>query len=216
MYLLEKVRSCVVLERDSGYCKFNWTVGSAPAPTARNVCRSCFMTAYDCSHGYIESIVSDMKSGTRSYDQKSSDKRARVNLHFISHLEVLAGHYGVKLTRAQMQAITVPNSVESLSAFGWLQNYFSTVGEHQPKIDEIHLDPCTKTHIWEEYKQTMDDAGEVCFTAKFLRFFSMLIPYVYRGLWSIVPSSSSGKSAFPMLRFVNTRRSLESARRALR
>ena len=75
----------------------------------------------------------------------------------------MAAHFGVKLTRQQLQAISVPNSVESLAAFGWMHNYFTSVGEHQPKVDEIHLDPCTVTHIWEEYKQTLQDAGEVRF-----------------------------------------------------
>ena len=50
IYLLEKVRSCVKTVHDSGYVSFNWKVGVAPAPSACNVCRKCFMAAYDCSH----------------------------------------------------------------------------------------------------------------------------------------------------------------------
>lgn len=161
IYLLEKVRSCVKTVHDSKYVSFNWKVGVAPAPSACNVCRKCFMAAYDCSHGYIDAIVRDMKDGVRCYEKGSSDKSSRISLNFTSHLEQLASHFGVHLTRQQMQALTVPNSVESLTAFAWMQNYFSSVGEHQPKVDEIHLDPCTVTHIWEEYKQTIEDAGEV-------------------------------------------------------
>jgi hypothetical protein len=161
IYLLEKVRSCVKTEHDSGYVSFCWKVGASPAPTASNVCRKCFMACYDCSHGYIDAIVRDMKDGVRCYEKSSSDNTARVNLNFAAHLEQLAAHHGVNLTRQQIQAMTVPNTVESLSAFAWMQNYFNAVGEHQPKVDEIHLDPCVVSHIWEEYKQTLEDAGQV-------------------------------------------------------
>jgi hypothetical protein len=161
IYLLEKVRGCVKSVHDSGYVSFNWKVGVAPALTASNVCRKCFMTAYECSHGYVDGIVRDIKKGVRCYDKCSSDNSSRVGLSFTTHLEQLASHHGVKLSRQQIQAITVPKSVASLTAFAWMQNYFCSVGEHQPKVDEIHLDPCTVTHIWEEYKQTLEDAAEV-------------------------------------------------------
>lgn len=162
-------------DHNTGYYSFNWKVGAAPAPTASNVCRHCFMTLYGCSHGYIDAIVRNVKDGVRSYDRAASDCSSRVTLNFLSHLENMAAHFGVKLTRQQLQAISVPNSVESLSAFGWMHNYFSSVGEHQPKVDEIHLDPCTATHIWEEYKQTLEDAGEVRFTSCY-DYFYFLIP----------------------------------------
>jgi hypothetical protein len=158
MYLLEKVRGCVKTKHDSGFISFSWKIGIPPAPRAMNVCRFCFMNMYCCSHGYIDGIVRDLKGGVRSYDRPSS---GRANLNFIHHLESLAEYHGVKLTREQKQAITIPNSIQSLSCFGWMQNFFNFVGEHQPSVDEIHLDPCTVTHIYDEYKQVLEDVGEV-------------------------------------------------------
>jgi hypothetical protein len=118
------------------------------------------MNMYCCSHGYIDGIVKDFKDGVRSYDRPSN---GRTNRSFLSHLESLASFHGIKLTREQMQAMTIPNSIQSLSCFGWMRNFFDSVGEHQPNVDEIHLDPCTVTHIFEEYKQVLQDAGEVSF-----------------------------------------------------
>ena len=162
MYLLEKIRGCIVARHaGSGYLSFSWTVGVAPRPSAVNVCRACFLHAYDCSHGFVESLVRDVKDGIRSYERLSSASTGRVSGNFVRHLEQLATRHGVALTREQIQAMTVPNSVASLAAFSWLHGFFDTVGEKQPTLSEIHLDPCTATHIYEEYKQVMVDAGEV-------------------------------------------------------
>lgn len=164
-YLLEKIRGCINGRHEgSGYMIFSWTVGVAPRPSAVNVCRACFINSYDCSHGFIESLVRDIKDGIRSYERLSSASTGRVSASFIRHLEQLALRHGVALSREQIQAMTVPNSVASLAAFSWLYGFFDTVGEKQPTLNEIHLDPCTATHIYEEYKQVMGDAGEVSHT----------------------------------------------------
>lgn len=169
IYLLEKVRGCVkTIHSDSGYLSFAWKVGVSPRPCAVNVCRTCFLNVYECSHGLVENIVRDIKDGIRSYDRPTSASSGRVNLTFIGHLERLASHFGLTLTRAQIQAMTIPNSVESLTVFSWLQSFFDSVGEKQPTMSEIHLDPCTVTDIYKEYKQVMEDAGEVSLLRKYL------------------------------------------------
>lgn len=160
VYILEKIRSCVKTKHDSGFISFAWQVGVSPAPRALNVCRRCFMNMYCCSHGYVDGIVKNLKAGVRSYERPSN---GRVKANFMAHLESLAALHGIQLTREQKQAMTIPNSIESLSCFGWMRNYFDSVGEHQPSVDEIHLDPCTVTHIYAEYKQVLQDVGEVSF-----------------------------------------------------
>jgi hypothetical protein len=157
-YLLEKVRGCIKAKHPSGFMSFSWKIGVAPAPSAVNMCRKCFTNMYCCSHGYLDYIVRDLKDGVRRYDRLSS---GRVNLNCMANVEALAAIHGIKLTREQKQAMATPNSTESLSCFAWMHNYFESVGEHQPSVDEIHLDPCTVTHIHDEYKQVLDDAGQV-------------------------------------------------------
>lgn len=166
-YILEKVRRCVKTKHESGFISFSWQVGVAPAPRALNICRKCFTNMYCCSHGYLDGIVRDLKGGVRSYDRPSA---GRTSLNFMSHLENLAAFHGVKLTREQKQAMTIPNSLASLTCFAWMRNYFDSVGEHQPSVDEIHLDPCTMTHIYEEYKLVVEDTGEVSFYLSILFF----------------------------------------------
>lgn len=85
----------------------------------------------------------------------------RVSSNWVAHLEQTASWHGIVLSRKQIQAMRVPNTVVSLSAFAWMASYFDAVGEKQPNCGEIHLDPCTATHIWEEYKYVLSDAGEV-------------------------------------------------------
>lgn len=154
-------------------------LGVAPATVVQNVCRRCFMNTYGCSHGYIDGIVKDIKEGVRSYDRACSDKNRRVSLSFTSHLVNIASYHGVTLTRKQIQAMTVPNTVESLSAFAWMSTFFDVAGEQQPNIDEIHLDPCSVDHIWEEYRCVMEDAKQDYIKySHFLHIWKQCFPHV--------------------------------------
>lgn len=151
-YLLEKIRNCVKKKHDSGYISFNWKLGVSPASVIEGICRKAFMNVYRCSHGYVDILVDSIKAGTRCFDLPCNDRVPRVNTNFLSHLENLASWHGVTLTRKQIQAMTIPNTFASLNAFSWMGSFFEACGEQQPNGDEIHLDPCVVTHIWDEYK----------------------------------------------------------------
>ena len=47
------------------------------------------------------------------------------------------------LAGKKIQAVTVLNTIVSLSAFAWTTLYFDSVREKQPAFGEIDLDPCT-------------------------------------------------------------------------
>jgi hypothetical protein len=165
MYMLEKIRNCITNKSDeSGYCAFRWKIGVAPNKVLLNVCRKCFMNVYNVSHGYVEGLVRDIKEGTRNYIM-ASNKKAKVSSKFVGALVQLATMHGIELNRWQIQAMKVPNTIVSLVAFSWLGSYFEACGEPQPNAGEIHLDPCTVSHIFEEYQIVVSDCGEVrnCF-----------------------------------------------------
>jgi hypothetical protein len=140
---------------------FNWKLGVKPSITVDNVCRKCFMNVYSVSHGYLDYIVFDMKGGTRCYDSSSGNKTARATSTFVNCLEDLAAKHGIVLSIEQIQALKVPNTFASLTAFAWMGSYFDACGEPQPNGNDIHLDPCTVKHIFEEYVIVCGDAGEV-------------------------------------------------------
>jgi hypothetical protein len=144
----------------SGYSSFCWRLGVVPNQVLKNVCRKSFLNAYNVSHGYVERLVRDLKDGTRNY-LFSSNKTAKVTSKFINNMEQLSSIHGVELSREQIQAMKVPNTIVSLVAFAWLASYFEMCGEPQPNGGEIHLDPCTVTHIFEEYVVVVADSGEV-------------------------------------------------------
>ncbi len=161
-YMLQKIRNCFNKRHNvSGYASFSWKLGVAPNIILKDVCRKCFMNVYSVSHGYLDSIVFDIKGGARCYDDKSNNRTPCASTKFVETLKNLAARYGIELSLEHIQALKVPNTFASLTAFSWMCKYFESCGEPQPNGNEIHLDPCTVKHMYEEYVIVYSDVGEV-------------------------------------------------------
>jgi len=62
----------------------------------------------------------------------------------------------LNLTTLQFVSLKIPNNRQNLDTYGFMHQYFSLTGDKQPnRNDEIHLEPCTVTSIYEEYVNDM-------------------------------------------------------------
>jgi hypothetical protein len=73
-------------------------------------------------------------------------------------------HFNISLSRMQLRALKIPNSLSSLSTVAWMNYYFKLVAESPPNAsEELHLEPVKKKDIYEEYcfdVQTYGDLNE--------------------------------------------------------
>ena len=71
-------------------------------------------------------------------------------------------HFGIALSRMQLRALKIPNSLSSLTTVAWMNYYFKLVAENPPNAEEeLHLEPCKKKDIYEEYCFDMSYYGDL-------------------------------------------------------
>jgi hypothetical protein len=128
-----------------------WSVGDNLHAGVSGVCKTAFCNFYQVSSSHVDNLVRECKRGTFNSSKKLSD-RSVVDSAILPHLRKLAAGYGITLTRTQVAAAKLPNSPSVLSAYGWMAEHFSLIGDMAPNCDgEIHLEP---THL-----QDMTNAG---------------------------------------------------------
>jgi hypothetical protein len=91
-------------------------------------------------------------------------------------------HFNISLSRMQLRALKIPNSLSSLSTVAWMNYYFKLVAESPPNAsEELHLEPVKKKDIYEEYcfdVQTYGDLNEPIRLELFLDIWASVFDYV--------------------------------------
>jgi hypothetical protein len=66
--------------------------------------------------------------------------------------EQLAFAFGIDLSVEQLAAMKLPNTIKAIFAYGWLDYYFSLVGDNEPNTNnEVHIEYCTLSDVYKEY-----------------------------------------------------------------
>lgn len=171
-YLRDKIRSCIIgLTAGNGktgkqYQRYNWSVGQgSQAMLVRGVCREAFMQCYEIRHTQLEVLCNDIRMGINASEKPLGDK-ANVNIKhhpeagtMIKEIIRKTHRQGVNLSREQLSRMQLPNTVDSLAMYGWMDFYFDLVGDDQPNEDEIHLDPVPIKTVYEEYVSDAVDSS---------------------------------------------------------
>ena len=207
-YLRDKInQSCIMnLQPITGRknLKYDWCIGCNTS-RVKNVCKERFMLCYDMKHCYLEQLCADVKKGLNSSAIPLSDKSnfsIRKNSDTGKYIQDIINktkQQGLNLTREQISMMKLPNSVDAIIAYGWMEFYFNLLGDTESNIDEVHLDPITIESIFSEYcfdmgsdEKSMPNCG-----------IKPLSNTVFVELW---------KNAFLMLKFANSRMYQESVK----
>ena len=136
--------------------KYAWYIGCNTSRVT-NVCRERFMICYDMKHCYLEQLCADVKKGLNSSATPLSDK-SNVSIRknsdtgkYIQDIINKTKQQGLNITREQISMMKLPNSVDAIIAYGWMEFYFNLLGDTESNIDEVHLDPVTIESIFAEY-----------------------------------------------------------------
>ncbi|NDB83452.1 MAG: hypothetical protein EB127_12100 [Alphaproteobacteria bacterium] len=115
------------------------------------------MLCYDIKHCYLEQLCTDVKKGLSTSTTPLSDK-SNVSIRknsdtgkYIQDIINKTKQQGLNLTREQISMMKLPNSVDAIIAYGWMEFYFSLLGDTESNIDEVHLDPVSIKSIYDEY-----------------------------------------------------------------
>jgi hypothetical protein len=155
LYMLEKVRGCIIGSTKKGYFKFNWKIGILPGHTMDYVCRDCFCHTYGCGTTFIEVLITKLKIGEKNNDQNLGDAGPAINSVFVANLTAFAATKNIELSPLQIAALVIPNTVAALACFAWMHSYFDAVGDQQPNHAEIHLEPTDIKIVHSEYYQVL-------------------------------------------------------------
>ncbi len=210
LYLLEKVRGCVLGKSEKGYLKMNYTIGVSPGLQLTGVCRKCFCNAYGVGGTFLDDLCSRLKAGDRAVAEELSDDTPAPHSVFIKSLLALADSRGVCLSESQLGALMVPNTVPSLTCFAWMKSFFDAVGDQQPNCSQIHLEPTNVKTVHAEYVQVIGDAGEETLSYEsFLNMWSCCFNHVKIREYKAV----SGKCSICTLLSESRRKQLSTAAR---
>ena len=139
-YFHQLIVSCVDAHHDaSGYVRMRFRVGISVNEQLSGVCKACFCNCYGISTSTIDRKVRNYKDGAVVHAPVLNDKTAVSDATY-SGFKKAAAYYGIKLSRQQLAAARIPNSVVAVSAYAWMARYFSLVGDDMSNRDEIHLD----------------------------------------------------------------------------
>lgn len=198
-YLRDKIRNCCIEGLTEGkgktgkaYHRYSWNVGlGSKGYVVEGVCRYMFCRCYEIGHTLLEVLCNEIKTGITTSMLPLGD-RTNFNIRrhpeygqIINEIVNRAQAEGVRLSREQIAMMQIPNTVDSLTMYGWMEFYFNLVGDEQPNENEIHLDPVPITTIYKEYQCDMIETefvGGVGVSAltkeSFLKMWESCFPYV--------------------------------------
>lgn len=114
-FMRAKVRHCLDVDRSKkGYLRPNWTIGSAPGRVQAHVCRKCFCGVYEIGHTFLDSLCKEIKGGIVETCAELNDAVPAMSPDGVKHLNLLASSFNTTLTRAQLAALSVPNTTAAL------------------------------------------------------------------------------------------------------
>ena len=154
-YFQHLIIGCIsTVSQKSGYVVMNWRVGVNVDCQLNGVCRACFCNCYGVSSSTIDRVLRNYKLGDVKRASELTD-RTVANPAIFAGLKKVADYYGLKMTRQELAAARIPNSVASITCYAWLARYFSMIGDDMSNRDEIHLEPTWIKDVWEEYSDNM-------------------------------------------------------------
>jgi hypothetical protein len=159
-FVFEKIRNSFGGISKCGYLKFNWTVGGAPGDVICGVCRRCFCNVYGIGKTYLGDLCEAVKKNYRNLDSNLDDKTPSLTRTYVDEVVEFAKTFDISLSAADLGALAVPNTVASLTCFGWMKEYFDAVGDQMPNCCEIHLEPTEIKSIHAEYVSEMSDSDQ--------------------------------------------------------
>jgi hypothetical protein len=180
-YMLDKLKSLKVRVTMTGKYFFTWQVGVGV--NRQIVCRRGFEMAYQISSWYTDDLINRIKEGDINVGAIFTDHTA-MDKSGINDKRVIAfcKHFGISLSRMQLRALKIPNSLSSLTTVAWMNYYFKLVAESPPNAEEeLHLEPCKKKDIFEEYCFDMScyhDLEEPIRLELFLEIWASVFNYV--------------------------------------
>ena len=120
------------------------------------------MRVYDYNHDTIQRLCREIKHGVNTTTAIFSDSTAGGTLSGTKLLTKDNDDLGILLSQAQVRAINIPGTQQSLAEYGWVKCHFKLVWDHMPNKDAVHLEPCNRTVIYAEYPSDMV-ADALCF-----------------------------------------------------
>ena len=182
-YRIKIAAACVQGITEGKYLRLNWCVGTG-TNAVRGVCRLRFMYSYGLRGSYLYQLCKQVKYGVVNSSTALNDKSAGASRDCLRQLQLLlADENGIKLSNTQLAAMQIPNFVESLNCYGWLEFYFDMVGDAIPNSTEIHLEPTWVADIYEEYVINMNMASfKTLGPAQFGEIWRNCFPHVYSGI----------------------------------
>ena len=180
-HLLEELKSMDVRVTMCGKYFFAWKIGSGA--NAVCVCRNAFHLAHHVSAWYTDELIALYKHGAVNVDRLLNDRSAYERSSYNDkRVANFCKHFGISLTRVQVRAMRVPNSVLSLTTVAWMNYYFKLMGDNCPnKLEELHLEPVKKKDVYLEYcgdVASCDDIVEPISLQLFLQLWKSVFDYV--------------------------------------
>jgi hypothetical protein len=166
-FIFDKIRNSVQGRSKCGYLKFSWTIGNPPDEVVRGVCRKCFCTVYSIGKTYLGELCESVKKNYKNLSVSLDDTTPTPNSAVIKEIIELAKIMNISLSTTQLGALAVPNTIASLTCFGWMKDFFEAVGDQMPNCCEIHLEPTEMKTVYEEYVSVMRDSGQdtICYNS---------------------------------------------------
>jgi hypothetical protein len=146
------------------------------------VCKKCFSSIYGISLRSMDKIVHDCKRLNFQPHYNAHHDQAALSAytpHARQCLMELARKFEVDLTEEQIIHTLLPETMQSISTFVWMQHYFVDFG--MPHDDgRVMLTSDTKKHVWEVYKKECDASHSTSPSySNFVKLWRVLFPKVH-------------------------------------
>ena len=153
--LRDKVNYCTskVRETKSQYLKMKYQIipeSKSPYSIDHAVCVRTFRAAWNISGSLIKTLRWQVKKGIVKASRAITDRYSAVEGD-IDKLLVATGLDGVIDRPERLLVAKVPNTPQAEHLYAWMKNYFELLGDEQPALAEVHLDPIQKLDIYAEY-----------------------------------------------------------------
>ena len=157
--LRDKVNYCTDKCRDGSlYLKMKYRVipeSKSSFSMDHLVCVKTFRAAWNISKSLIKTLRRQVKKKIVKSSHAFTDRYSAVD----GDIEKMLKDTGLDKFvdhPERLLVAKVPNTTRSEHLYTWMKGYFELIGDDQPALDEVHLDPIDKKDIYTEYvKETI-------------------------------------------------------------
>ena len=123
------------------------------------VCVKTFRAAWNISGSLIKTLRWEVKNHVVKASRAMTDRYSAVDEDIDELLKTTA--LDVIIDRPDRLLVAkVPNTPQAEHLYAWMKDYFYLLGDEQPALDEVHLDPIQKQDIYlEYYNETLNVDG---------------------------------------------------------